>query len=130
MSHQISGLGQHMLAVVQQQQELPRAQESRHLLADGATGIRRESQRRGHRSSHERGVLQRREVDPDHAVGKGVSHVLDDREGQARLAHPSRTGQGEERDGLIEQEDACTRALRLAADEASARDGQRCPERR
>ena len=35
-----------------------------------------------------------------------------------------------ERDGLIKQEDACTRALRLAADEASARDGQRCPQRR
>ena len=74
---------------------------------------------------HQRRVGQRREVDEGDAVGEGVGDVLGDGQGQPRLAHPAGPGQGQQGDGLVQQQGTRGGALGLPADEPGARDGRR-----
>jgi hypothetical protein len=53
-----------------------------------------------------------------------ASDIRRDGKGEARLADPTRSGQGQERDRVIEQEAPRRRDLVLAADKASAWDGK------
>ncbi len=64
---------QEMLAVVQQQQRLPRAQMANHRLVRGLIRRRDEPACPGCRVADERGVGQRRQIDPDHTIGEAIA---------------------------------------------------------
>ena len=60
-------------------------------------------ERTGDGRQHQRWVGQWREVDEGDTIGEGVGDVLGDGQGQPRLAHPAGAGQGEQRDGLVQE---------------------------
>ena len=79
---------------------------------------RRKGRENGRRD--ELGIGQWREINPDEAIGKGGGDRLSDREGQPSLAHPTRTGQGEQGNGLVQEQRPRDGDLRFPADEAGA----------
>jgi hypothetical protein len=95
-------------------------QGPRQFVGDQVARRRGESDGGGHRCGDERGVGEGRQVDPDHAVGKGVVHLGGQGQGEPGLADASRAGQGQQRHGLVEQAGAGRGELRLATDEAGA----------
>ena len=58
----------------------------------------------GHGGWDERGICERGQVDPDHAIRKILGYIQGDGQRKARLTHPTRTRQGQQRDGLLQQE--------------------------
>ena len=95
------------------------------VLRPAASAPGRDAERRGDRGGHQRRIGQRRQIDPDHAVGEVRGHVAGDGQGQPGLADPAGSGQGQQRDRLVEQERPRRRDLGLAADEPGAGDGER-----
>jgi len=117
---QVCHRGCEVLAVVKQQQRLPRAQESRQFRRNGVGRGSDERERRGQRVGHECRIHDRRQVDPDHPIGKGGGHVLGDSQCEPCLADATWTDKGQEGNSLVEQQRPGRGPLILPADEACA----------
>ena len=110
------GSGQHMLAIVQNDQHLSRSQ----IIEDRSQAVIRiapDAQRRHQRRAEKRRVGDRREVDEARAVaalrGKGPRR----RDGDCRLADPSCAGQGDV--PLLDQQIGNVRHVSFAPDDAA-----------
>ena len=115
-----------MLAVVQHQQQLPAAQVS-----DDGVGerprSRGDSQSSGDGGWKQGGVRQRRQVDEDDAIGERAGNVMGHGHGKPGLANPTRADQGEQGDGLFDEQFARRGNLRLSSYEGRARQWQGVP---
>jgi hypothetical protein len=112
---------QEMLAIVQQHERLPRSPITNHHIIRGLIRRRHEPDCPGHRVADERRINQRRQIDPDHAIGEEIRDIARNRERQPRFADATGTGQGQQRDGFIEQKSPTHRAIRFATDQPRAR---------
>ena len=121
---------QKMLAVVEHEQRLPGAEMVGQVLKDRAVRCRDDSERTGHRHRHEIRIAERGEIHPDHAIGKLIGNILRDGQRQPGLSDAPRTSQGQQRDGLVEEERTRGSALALPADEPGAGNGQRSEQGR
>ena len=101
----------------------------RRAVRSGCSPVSGTSNATGDRGQHQGGISERRQIDEDHAIGERVRHVVRDGQRQAGLADAAGTGQGQQRDRLVEQQGARRGDLTLPPDEAGARDGQRCTQR-
>ena len=97
---------------------------------DRSVRSRDDSERTGHRHRHEIRIAERGEIHPDHASGKLIGNILRDGQRQPGLADAPRTSQGQQRDGLIEEERTRGSALALPADEPGAGNRQRSEQGR
>jgi hypothetical protein len=79
----------------------------------------------GNQLQHDGGLPHGAQLDETDAVRKGGCDVGGDLEGEPGFADPARTGQGDERDRLAEQEVAHGVDRVFAADEGTARQRQR-----
>ena len=73
-----------------------------------------------------RGILQRRQIDKDDAIAKGIAQIRRDRHGETRLAHPARPGHGEQADPLVAQQSRDLAALHVTANQPRERPGEAC----
>jgi hypothetical protein len=122
---QLSHRSKKVFAVVNQQERLARAQVLDELRRDGVIAVWCEAKGGDQRGAYEGRVGDRGEIDPEHPIGKGVRDILGNRQGQPRLAHATRAGERQEGHGLIQQQSASSGKLRLPANEASPRNGER-----
>jgi hypothetical protein len=97
-------LGEQMLTVVDEEQDLLRAQPLHHLLDEVVIWRWRKLDGRGHRHSEQGGIADWRQINPGHTIGKEVSCALRNGEGEAGLPDPTRTCQCQERDGFIQEQ--------------------------
>ena len=67
----------------------------------------------------------RREIDEDGAIRKEWSHIARNGQRQTRLAYPARSGQGQQRHTLVEQDRPGPGALSFPANEPGARNRER-----
>ena len=109
---EIGRCGHQVLAVVEQEQRLPRVEGADQDIADRGVCGGPESEGRGDRGGNQGGIGQRRQIDPHHPIREVRRHVTGDGQRQAGLAHPTGTGQGQQRDGLIEERRARRGSLR------------------
>jgi hypothetical protein len=93
-----------VLAIVEQQQDLLGTEQPGQSVHSRLIGARRERQRRGYGRRHQRRISERRQIDAGNPIAEVRGHILRDGEGQAGLAYPAGTGQGQEGGGFIEQE--------------------------
>jgi hypothetical protein len=70
------------------------------------------------------GITKRGEIDEDGTVGKGGREVVGNGEGEPSLADAAGAGQGQERDGIVEQTRTGSGDLGGATDERRPRVGQ------
>ena len=119
--HQLPDRGQQVLAVVEQQQELRRAQVGDDGVGDRLIDAGRDAQRGRDGRAHEARIGERREIDKDHAIGKLRGHVAGDGQGQPRLPDAAGTRQGQQRNGVLEQQGMRTRATSCSCHEPRAR---------
>ena len=122
---ELGGRGQDMLAVVQQEQALPRPEVGDQASVSGrsALGVTpRAAATVAGTSAGSASGARSTQITPS---AKCAATSLGDGQRQPRLADATGAGQRQERDGLLEQEGAGRRALRLPADEAGAGDGKR-----
>ena len=77
----------------------------------------------GDRRQHQRGVGEGRQIDNDDAVAKCVAKAVRHLERQSGFPAPTRTGQGEEADGLVPQGE--DQGLHLALPAQETRQGNR-----
>jgi hypothetical protein len=116
--------GDHVLAVVEQQQRLSRPQRPRQLLGKGPSRGRGEIEGERNRRGHEGCIRQGRQVGPDDAIGEVLGALVGDGQGQPGLVGAAGPDQGEHRGRLVEQRGPRGRSLRIPADEPSPRRGQ------
>ena len=117
----IGGIGQDMLAVVEQQQGLPGLQMADELIGNRPAGPRVDAERPGDGYEHTIRPAHGGEIDPGHTIGEGRGDVLGDRETQPGFAHAARTGQGQEGQRVIDQQCPGVGTLPVAANERGAR---------
>ena len=79
---ELGGGEEQMLAVVQEEQAsaVGRSVGDERLMIEWSAGWRK-AERRGDGGRHQARVGQRRQIDPDHAIGKVLGHVLGDGQG-------------------------------------------------
>ena len=106
-----------MLEVVQQQQAHAITQERRQGLGQVLPGHFAHAHHAGDRRHHQGGIDQRRQVDKPDPVGEVLPHALRGGDGQAGLADPTRSGQGQQADLLAGEEGAEARQLLLPVDQ-------------
>jgi hypothetical protein len=85
-----------MLEVIQDEQRPPAVQVAAEHPARVLAHHLPETRRPGQRGEHERGIAQRRERHPDDTVGIPAARLASDVQRQARLAHSSWAGQGQQ----------------------------------
>ena len=96
------GLGQrrgrvdHVLAVVEHQQELPAGQRMWPRAAGDVAGAEFEPDRRGDRGRNQAGIGKRRELGEPDAVGKFRQQLARGRDGEPRLADAAGAGEGDQ----------------------------------
>jgi hypothetical protein len=88
----------HVLEVVEHEQEVSLPQHSRHPLEQRRVARPAHAERRDDGRGHERGVDDRAEGNEDDAVGEGVAHGRRGSQGEPRLADPTGASQGQESD--------------------------------
>ena len=120
---------QHVLEVVQHQQQALGAEEVSQQRQGRPIAGAGEAQRRRQGGEHQRRIFERRQGDEDRAVAEGGEQARRRPEGQAGLAHAARAGEGEQAHAPARQPVADRRHLPLPADEGRRRDRQR-PDRR
>jgi len=87
---------------------------------EGAILTGRDAQRGGHCHRDQRGIGEGREIDEVHAIGEGWNHIVGRGESKSRLADPTGTDQGHQRDSVVQYEGARRRPLVLPDDEQGA----------
>ncbi len=120
--HQRRAGGEHVLGVVEYEQELPRPQVVLQRLRKAPARLLAEPERRRHRLRDETRVGQRRQLDQPDAVRERFDEFRRNLQRETRLAATARTGQGEEAGPAEQRLDVGNVAL--AADEARELLGQ------
>ncbi len=105
-----------MLAVVQDQQQLPGAEGAQHGVQSRSTRLLRDRHRRQDRVGHQRRVSQRRQLDEPDAIRKSIQLPGRDLQREAALAHPARPREGEQARGREQFADRSN--VSLATDKA------------
>jgi hypothetical protein len=114
----------HLLDVVEEKQELTGLERRRHRRGQWPVSAFAHAERLGDRRRHQRRVADGGEVDEDGAVGEGRGDVVGDRQGEAGFADPAGAGQGQQGDGLLQQEGAGSSQLAFPAHQGGAHEGQ------
>jgi hypothetical protein len=117
-----------MLAVVEEEQELHRAQLVEEPGERSDIGPVEESERSGDRGRQERRIRQRDQVDEPDTAAPGAHLARRDLQRQPRLARAAHTGQRDQ--ALLPQQPLEVRELAAAADEARHRCGKVVPRLR
>jgi hypothetical protein len=92
-----------MLAVVQQQQDLPRPEILCQRQDFGLIGLRHEPNGRQDRARHHARIADRRQINPDHAIGERPRDLVGNRQRQARFANAAWPRQAQEWDRVLEE---------------------------
>ena len=87
---------QHMLDVVEHQQQLPLAERLSQPRTRRIVAPVGEAERRGDGREDHGGIAQRRQVHEGHAVGEGGRHPFGRRDGQPGLAHAAGAAEGQQ----------------------------------
>jgi hypothetical protein len=108
---------QQMLQVVQHQQDRLLPEECRQRREGVLAGKLAHAYDARDRRQSQAGIGQRREIDEPDPIGIALRHLLGDGDGQPGLAHPTRSGQGQQANLLLGQEGAEEGQLVLAVDQ-------------
>ena len=117
------GCLQQMLEVVQQQEHLARGKDAPHRL-ERSTSALAQTESRGDGGEDQRGLLERRQIDEDHAVTESVRHARRHLNREAGLPHAGRSDQRQEPLAIREQHVRDLGKLLATADESRQRDGE------
>jgi hypothetical protein len=97
VGHQLRGPVQHVLAVVEHEQQGAAAEVLDERLLDGQQRPLLHAQGCGHGVPHRAAVGERRELAQPAAVGEAAALAVGDLDRQAGLAHPAHPGEGHQR---------------------------------
>ena len=120
----------HLLEVVEHEQQPPAAQVVGDEVGRGQGADLAQPKRPRDRRQDQIRVGDRGQRDEDDAIGEGRCRVLGDAQREAGLAHPARTGQGEQADPMVDEQVARGRGIGGTADERGQRLGEIPPCRR
>jgi hypothetical protein len=109
-----------MLAVVEHQQELLATEMMGQVGKERSVWAGHDPERTGYRHRHQLRIAERGQINPDDAISKLIRDVCGDRHRQSRLSHTAGAGQGQERDGFLQQEGAGGGSLIFPAHELGA----------
>ena len=121
---QISDCSQEVLAVIHHEQDLAWAEVVNQFIRYRSSFRQRQIEGRNYRLCHQPRFGQWSQVDPDDAIGKVGGNVTGGGQSQSRLARATRAGQGQQWDGLIEEERPGQASLLLPADQSGPWDGR------
>ena len=114
---------EHLLHVVEHQQQAPLAEEVGERLLGAAAAALPQAERAGHRAGHELGVDHVREVGEEDAAGEARQGVGRHLQRQARLPRAAGAGEGDQAPAVVEQA-AHLGQVGVAADEPRSRGRQ------
>jgi hypothetical protein len=115
----------HLLEVVQHQEQVLIGQRTPERLDQGRVDLLLDPAGLGDRGEDEGGIADGRERDEDDAIGKAGGEVVGHGQRQPGLADPTGAGQGQDRHIRIEQQVADSRHFPVPADQGRARHRER-----
>jgi hypothetical protein len=121
----VRGGTEDLLAVIENDEHLPRVEGVAQHVPEGPFAGLVDAQGGSQCREDEGRVTNGGEIYEDDPIREGACDIVDDRQGEARFAHPAGTDRGQEGHGLVEEQRPSNDALGLPAYEAGPRDRRR-----
>ena len=123
---ELSAGGNQVLAIVEDQEDLPIADVVRERFADGPVRSLSNVEHRCHGLSQQARMYEGGQIDNPDAVGKTIEHVRGQFQRQARLAAPARAGERQQASGCHESQELSD--FPIAPDEVRQRAREGCDD--